>query len=361
MTKPMPSPQHAACEARALAAINKKFWFSLLTVVSLVIIASVPAFAWNDEGHMASAYLAYQRLNPSTRDRVDALLTRNPYYPKWLAALPAGTSKTDAKMMIFMIASIWPDQIRSDPDYRDDGPNNGNSPPDGPTGTLNIGYSDHLRHKYWHFIDIPFSQDGTPLPPVPAPNIQTQIAAFRAALASQKSDDIKSYDLVWLQHLVGDVHQPLHAVTRITVAQPNGDAGGNGVQLCSAPCRDGLHFFWDRLIGSQSSIAPPPLPALNAGAAPSAADFAAELQSAILAARRLPAPDPDRAKITDESAWVNESYEAAKQYVYVAPIGPAAGPYAVTPAYFEKAKSVAADRVALAGARLAKLLNGNLK
>ena len=288
MMKPTVNPQRGACEARALAAIHKKFWFSLLAVVSLLVFASVPAFAWNDEGHMASAYLAYQRLKPSTRDRVDALLMLNPYYPKWLAAIPAGTSKADAKMMIFMIASIWPDQVRNDPDYRDDGPNNGNSPPDGPTGTLNIGYSDHLRHKYWHFIDIPFSLDGTPLPPLPAPNIQTQIAVFRAALASAKSDDIKSYDLVWLEHLVGDVHQPLHAVTRITAAQPSGDAGGNGVRLCSAPCRDELHFFWDRLIGSQSSITPPPpLPAPNAGTSAPATDFAAELTSAIAAAKRL--------------------------------------------------------------------------
>jgi hypothetical protein len=26
------------------------------------------------------------------------------------------------------------------------------------------------------------------------------------------SDDVKSYDLLWLIHLVGDTHQPLHAI-----------------------------------------------------------------------------------------------------------------------------------------------------
>ncbi len=62
--------------------------------------------------------------------------------------------------MVFMIAATWPDQIRSDPAYMDDGPVGGNLPPAGPEARQNIGYADHLRHKYWHFIDIAFSEDG---------------------------------------------------------------------------------------------------------------------------------------------------------------------------------------------------------
>src|ERR1700730_12872831 len=59
-------------------------------------------------------------------------------------------------------------------------------------------------------------------------NVQTQIPMFRSALraTSGASDDVRSYDLVWLIHLVGDVHQPLHTTSRFTHEQPKGDAGG---------------------------------------------------------------------------------------------------------------------------------------
>ena len=316
------------------------------------------AFAWNDEGHMAIAYLAYERLNPATRKRVDALLKLNPYYAKWEAAIPAGVSEAEARRMIFMIAATWPDQIRTDPQYVDDGPNNGNTPDGSPASSQNIGYADRLRHKYWHFVDIPYSQDGTALPPVPSPNVQTQIAAFRAALGSSGSDDVKSYDLVWLEHLVGDVHMPLHAVTRVSADLPTGDSGGNTELLCSAPCRDQLHAFWDRLVGSQSGIQPPQPAA--AGGLPQANE-AGELRSATSAARSLPAADASLAKEMSEAAWVRESFNSAKEYVYVPPVGSGPGPFTITTNYYEAARALAKKRVSLAGARLGNLLNRELK
>jgi hypothetical protein len=42
-------------------------------------------------------------------------------------------------------------------------------------------------------------------------------------------DKLKSYDLPWLLHLVGDVHQPLHSTTRVSATKPDGDNGGNGM------------------------------------------------------------------------------------------------------------------------------------
>jgi len=266
-------------------------------------------------------------------------------------AIPPGTSEADQKMLVFMVAATWPDEIRSDPEYVSDGLDNGNAP-DGPESSQNIGYADHRLHKYWHFIDIPYSQDGTPLPPVPAPNAQTQIAAFRATLSSAANDSLKSYDLSWLEHLVGDIHQPLHAVNRVSAEAPKGDAGGNLVMLCSAPCRDELHLFWDRLVGSEE-----PLPA-SSGRAP---DVAAELKSAISAAKTLPRPAGRLAEKMDEAAWVQESFDAARRYVYVPPIGPGLGPFTITPQYLEPARAIARERVALAGVRLANLLNSELK
>lgn len=307
-------------------------------VVMAILFLCFPAFGWDDEGHMAVAYLAYQSLAHAKRARVKALLKLNPSYTAWKQSLPPGTSSADTDRMIFMIAATWPDQIRTDPSYQDDGPNNGYTP-EGPQATQNIGYEDYLRHKYWHFIDIPYSEDGTPLPDTPTPNIETQVTAFRAVLGSNKSDDVKSYDLVWLLHLVGDVHQPLHCVTRVSATERNGDSGGNVVKLCEPPCKKTLHAFWDNLLGTEKSPA-----------------------AAARAARRLVRPDPALVSRCDTAVWVAESFQFAKIAVYVdPPIAPGLGPFSVTPAYQSASQALAKQRIALAGARLAKILNEELK
>jgi hypothetical protein len=41
---------------------------------------STAAHAWNNAGHMTVVYIAYQKLTPATRSRVDALLQKNPTY-----------------------------------------------------------------------------------------------------------------------------------------------------------------------------------------------------------------------------------------------------------------------------------------
>lgn len=308
----------------------------VLVLVS-VLTLNVPLFGWDNLGHMAVAYVAYQHLNAATKIRVDKLLRLNPDYQKWKAAVPAGTPAAKRKMMVFMMAATWPDAIKSKPGFTDDGTEGGNRP-DGATSIQNIGYSDHLHHKYWHFIDTPFSTDGTPLPALPTPNAATQIAAFRSVLASNDPDEKKSYDLVWLEHLVGDVHQPLHAATRVSSSDPQGDHGGNLVKLCAPPCRKELHAFWDDLLGTGSSVA-----------------------TAISVGRGLPAADSSSAAKKDAADWTKESFEGAKQNVYVAPVGDGDGPFTITAAYRAHAKKLARERVALAGVRLANLLNEELK
>src|SRR6266567_2126987 len=212
----------------------------IVSVLVFVVALNAQLFGWDNLGHMAVAYVAYQHLNTTTKTRVDALLRLNPDYAKWKAAIPSGTPAAKTKMIVFMMAATWPDAIKSKSGYTDDGSEGGNRP-DGATSLQNIGYSDHLHHKYWHFVDTPFSTDGTPVPALPTPNAGTQIATFRSVLASTESDKLKSYDLVWLLHLVGDVHQPLHAATRVSSTDPQGDNGGNLVKLCAAPCKNELH------------------------------------------------------------------------------------------------------------------------
>ncbi len=295
-----------------------------------VLLRVANTFAWNDFGHMTVAAIAYRRLTPAVRKKVNALLKLNPDYGQWVA----GASAENRDRIAFLMASTWPDAIKHAKGYRNDG-----DIPSGPDAARNIGYQDKLQHRYWHYIDLPFSPDGTKLKMPAAPNAQTQIAAFRQALASaDSSDDVKSYDLVWLLHLVGDVHQPLHATSRFDKDQPNGDRGGNDVALCAPPCREELHLFWDNVLGTETSPA-----------------------AAIRKAAALPPAGAKLAAVAAESAWIDESFRVAQQSVYVAPIGVGPGPFTLNAQYKAKARKLASQRIALAGARLANLLNQALK
>src|SRR4029077_175920 len=214
----------AGIEEKTIMAQKRRIFIFLS---AFLVLLPLPVLAWNDVGHMAVAYIAYQRLNPATRTRAAALLKVNPDYPNWVKQIPEGTSPQDQEMLIFMIRSTWADQIKHESGYTPDGvPGSNGNLPEGAASAQNIGYKDKLQHRYWHFIDIPFSVDGTKLPPVPTPNAETQIAAFRKVLAAASADDdLKSYDLTWLLHIAGDIHQPLHCVTRVSSAEPDGDKG----------------------------------------------------------------------------------------------------------------------------------------
>jgi|EndMetStandDraft_8_1072994.scaffolds.fasta_scaffold68796_2 hypothetical protein len=305
--------------------------------LALLVIASAPAQAWNDFGHMEVAAVAWSKLKPAARARAIALLKLSPQYDTWIAGVPAG--KRD--QIAFVRAATWPDAIKRDDAYQSDGPDNGDRPPPGPEASQNIGYADHLRHKYWHFINRPFSPDGTALQNPDTPNVSTQIEALRAKLSEPgASDNVKSYDLVWLLHLVGDVHQPLHAASRFIQSRPQGDAGGNKVGIhCGSGCSaQELHTFWDSVLGGSE-----------------------DPRAAINAARKLPKASAQLASITDDKAWAAESFKIAKAYAYKSPIGVGDGPFTLSSAYQARALRIAKARVALAGARLARLLNTALR
>ena len=316
--------------------------------LGVVLLALVPTslYAWGGIGHMTVAYVAYQKLTPAAKARARDLLKLNPDYANWEKQIPAGTSAEDHDRMIFMIAAVWADDIKGESQYSDDGTDGGNTPGGGGSAQ-NVGYSDLLRHKYWHFIDTPFSPDQTPLPAVPAPNAQTQIAAFRAVLASTQPDELKSYDLVWLLHLVGDVHQPLHAVNRITKANPKGDAGGNRVKLFGDAASN-LHSYWDDLPGFECKFCNDKVQCVN--------------RATVLGRSLPPAPVKDGRNI-DTAAWIRESFELARTKVYRGPIGTDDQLYTIVPGseYETEAYQLALARVAVAGARLAQVLNDELK
>jgi hypothetical protein len=198
----------------------------------------------NNLEHMVVSFVAYQHLTDATRARANALIKQNPLLKDWLTMIPPGTSDSDRDRMLFMIASTFPDQIKSDHCYVEDGaPGSRGNRPDGRPSSLNVGYADHLMHKYWHFVDNGFSRDGITLPTVPSPNAETQIEAFLDVLNSDADDDLKSYDLVWLLHLVGDVHQPLHTATRVSSGSPGGNNGGNDVMVAGFHWHPAMKIF----------------------------------------------------------------------------------------------------------------------
>jgi len=115
--------------------------------LALMLVCRGPAYGWNSRGHMMVAAVAYQKLTPQAKARVDALLLLNPDRVHWFDLIPDGTSVARTNMMLFMIAATWPDRIKSDPDYHSDGSHGGNRPPNDPSASHNIGYDDFARHK----------------------------------------------------------------------------------------------------------------------------------------------------------------------------------------------------------------------
>jgi hypothetical protein len=308
----------------------------LVAVAGCLLIAS-PLVAWHAKGHMAVAAVAYQLLTPPIRARVDDLLTRNPSIDVWrdrVASAPAAKRK----QLMFMLAAVWPDDIRRDPAYTET-----NDTVTGSRAARNIGYRDKLRHKYWHFVDRPFSDDGTALEEPPTVNAQERILLFRRTLGLSESDSVKSFDLVWLEHLVGDVHQPLHCTSRFSAALSHGDRGGNSMKLAAhcAECAGASepHGFWDGVVGETNR-------------ATVAASFAETLDAAEAAA----------AAVTDIDQWITDSFDLARSKVYLNPhVGVTAGPFTISSTYRSETLEIATKQIALAGARLAHLINGNLR
>jgi hypothetical protein len=292
----------------------------------------------------------------------------------------------DQAQITFIIGATWPDLIKkfqgncpkqpkpnSGPLYNYTYCNDTDDPTrSGAAAGQNVGYTDPLEHKYWHFYDQPFSTDGTPTTAPVAPNAKTQIGLLRTAIADDSTPDaLESYDMVWLEHMVGDVHQPLHAVQRYSADLPNGDIGGNavctGTHMGKDPktgkpkCSSELHAFWDNALGVQ--VSPGALPALKKKKkAPAKIGIDAyNAYQAIDAAAALSATPPaSDVDIADEDKWLDESFTLATQNAYSAPVGAGIGPYALDAAYTDNTRKITELRAELAGERLAKLLDEHL-
>lgn len=185
------------------------------------------AHAWNAAGHRLTAFIAWTQMSPATQQFVTDALRAHPDSPNW-----AARAKSSAPRDLFAEASTWPDDIRHDPRFYDEGR-------EPPTPSL-PGLSDTARHRRWHYVDL--DADGR----VKEGELDKQIDRLSHLLRSTAKMAEISYALPWLAHLVADIHQPLH-VGR------HGDAGGNEVQIENPFNKrqpfTSLHTYWDDLPG----------------------------------------------------------------------------------------------------------------
>lgn len=200
----------------------------LLILVFLLI--SPLAEAWNGAGHRLSALIAWQQMSEKTQGAVSEALARHPDHSRW--AEKAGTSEAAA---IFAEASTWPDAIRNDPRFYDEGRQ---------SATPAIpGLPDNARHKPWHYVDLDKNGQRT------EGEIDHQIDRLTQLLRSTAKAEQISHALPWLMHLVGDIHQPLHV-------GHHDDEGGTKTEIENPLNRrqpfSTLHAYWDELPGPSS-------------------------------------------------------------------------------------------------------------
>ena len=302
----------------------KKVTTSLLLASLLLLLAPARAFGWHEYGHILVGQIAYLRLTPAAKARVDKLLVAPPNR-RPLIHLCAGyyTAETCEKIYDPVTIGIWMDDFRGD----------------------------SLTDEYdpWHYINYRPFFDGIPertnVGPEPVnvlDRINWCVNTLRTGTRRDKSD---AEVLGFLYHLVGDVHQPLHSTTRYTAARPEGDAGGNGFAItvpADARVRN-LHFYWDTAAGRFGTGAPKrPL------------DQAGREHIRALADELIKAyPADASAKEIEPLVWVQESNRIAREFAYPK-IKEGGSP---TPEYAAEAQKISGQRIALAGYRLAEVLN----
>lgn len=128
--------------------------------------------------------------------------------------------------------------------------------------------------------------------------------------------------MCWLLHLVGDIHQPLHAATAFSphlldpATQPNGDKGGNGIHLAKG---GNLHALWD------ASPDAAPDPSFDPDEPPEqryerAYARAVKQFDSILTDNELLAQGKKAAAVLDPAQWARESFDLACSEVYTAEV-----------------------------------------
>jgi S1/P1 nuclease len=301
----------------------------LLTVATATVVlaprVATESRRWNSTGHEVIAAIAWSHLTPLVRTKVVALLRHGPPEAHLGDLEPTSGTPDERARRLFVAASTWSDLIRN---------------------------REIAQHAYdrsaWHYADTFWKEKDGKIEPLPemrpgAENAVERISAMRAVLAAAGADSSRAVALAWIEHLVGDIHQPLHASSRVTPELPKGDRGGNDFRLGGNP--NSLHAYWDDIL----DLVERPDGDLEAGVDrwasvieerhPISSFTAAELDAGV-------------------DVWARESVEIAQRVLYP----PTLAEHAVPSAEYRKtADGVAETRIALAGYRLAAVLNKVIK
>jgi len=115
-----------------------------------------------------------------------------------------------------------------------------------------------------------------------------------------------SFNLRLLIHYIGDVHQPLHAVSRYTTKYPSGDRGGNSFPLTKVGQVNELHALWDSVVYEYEADMTQPLSSDDWNyLTTTAANLTAQFPESIFSDLDSP--------ITE---WNQESLKIAEDFVY---------------------------------------------
>jgi hypothetical protein len=165
----------------------------VLTFSMILFSLAVPSSrAWGCKGHQAVAFIAEKHLTTEARQLVQSLLAENPIDPKLKRY--CGNATND----LMVDAATWADDVRTE---RRNGP--------------------------WHYIDIPRGKEKGSLDEFCSKEgcVTRAIEEQLAILKDKSADPVKRAEAIrYLIHFVGDLHQPLHAIT-------NADNGGNCVPV----------------------------------------------------------------------------------------------------------------------------------
>ncbi|WP_419418702.1 S1/P1 nuclease [Legionella sp. D16C41] len=264
---------------------------SLVAALSLGL--SLSAHAWNSLGHRLVAQIAYDQLTPQAKQLYDS-------YNHELDQVYGRRS--------LVSSAPWLDRLR---------------------------YRNELWLQALHFIDIPYSIDNTP---TVEPDKVNAVYAINEAISILKSKTTSTYDkgfsLRVLLHVIGDIHQPMHAVSLYSKNYPNGDKGGNLVKLAANSVGDNLHAYWDNGGGYLKKRYSPKTIA----------------KQAQLLQKRWPCSA--NTELLSPEQWAEESHQLAVELAYLIKEGEQP-----SKAYEHTVKATVKQRLATAGCRLGNLLN----
>jgi hypothetical protein len=210
--------------------------FRIVILTILIGTISSTTQAWDDVGHKITAYIAWQRMSPAARDAVIKVLRAAPEDSDISAFyLPGPEPEQARKMQYFMLMATWADIVRE--------------------RSLENRYKKYHKSN-WHYDDTFWKQVGNTAEEVKGAEeggvAIDRLIVYDKVIKSNASDAEKAIAIAWIEHLVGDIHQPLHTSARITDREPKGDQGANLFLLTPEGTprenQQNLHWFWDSIV-----------------------------------------------------------------------------------------------------------------